>query len=676
MALDYISLNQRLAGHFFRPEFEGRRVFLYVTPDLLAQIAGAAEATQDFVTAIKAGPPGTTRQGLCQRALQTLERWQDRVGTPPPYLGYLGLFVLAAGVEGDFAAHAYYPRLRQLLGEEPLAGQYPSFNRMWELWVDLERWANEDQAGRLGSFKADVAGDWMHVGMPIAQTILTQHERDSLPQIFAECGLDPEMIPTDEQLAQMLIARGHNRLRHRTLQILEFAGNGDATLRDILLQTVLEELEDWDGQYATDQDQERRLSGALRLCCQLDRVAARARITVRCRSAHELPDAGLALRCEPLTSRLVCQDHAFGWSTDLVLSDQMAPVDGAALDWVHGATARNDGGGWVFRLSAAQVRIFEPGNPYAIPGLVECSRPLRKGEFYLVCHSGAAGLIAAWGAAECTSFEEIPINSGLPPGWRMFAASEPRSDEQVRHIFPMLSFNQSLRIRTEGGIHHARNRYFTFAPPHILLDGADIAVTLWGNNTALEESPRNPGTYEIPSDLARPGRLLLESKRTDGAAARRSVYFSDEPLSALIEPPRCDVFGQYSNGIDPDPWVCGTEVSITPQPFAAFFLPELPTTRRVILLGAQPGQVAVLPQDPYPADWHPVWAVPMERRGHAIFCGRGIDKAEPCPAISSDRRQIKRWREILWHWRRRITPPSHGPLARLWERYQEAARNL
>jgi len=167
-------------------------MFLYVTPDVLREIGGSEAAVDDFVTAVKSGPPGTTRQGLCQRALQTFEQWRNRGGLFPPYVGYLAVFVLAAGIEGDFAPHAYYPRLRQLLGEQPAIGQYPSFQRMLTLWDDLERWANEDQKGKLGTFRADIAGNWMYVGLPIAQTILTQHEREGLHCIFADVGLDQE----------------------------------------------------------------------------------------------------------------------------------------------------------------------------------------------------------------------------------------------------------------------------------------------------------------------------------------------------------------------------------------------------------------------------------------------------------------------------------------------------
>ena len=76
----------------------------------------------------------------------------------PPYVIYLGLFVLAAGLEGDFAPHAYYPRLRMLLGDPPATGGLPSFDRMCVLWEDLESWSVRDRRGELGVFQTRIHG--------------------------------------------------------------------------------------------------------------------------------------------------------------------------------------------------------------------------------------------------------------------------------------------------------------------------------------------------------------------------------------------------------------------------------------------------------------------------------------------------------------------------------------
>jgi hypothetical protein len=162
----YLQWNAALAAHFFRSDMAGRPVHLYVTEDLLTELGKLIGlAPQSFVQAVKAGPPWATRQGLCQRALQSLAGWRSRQLSYPPYVAYLALFVLAAGMEGDFAPHAYHPRLRDLLGEESRAA-LPSFDRMLVLWDDLERWSHRDMQGSLGLFTVTIAGNWIHVGLP------------------------------------------------------------------------------------------------------------------------------------------------------------------------------------------------------------------------------------------------------------------------------------------------------------------------------------------------------------------------------------------------------------------------------------------------------------------------------------------------------------------------------
>src|SRR5438132_12245691 len=108
----------------------GKPVHLCVDRDAIVQAGRRFSGdVEGFLSTVKEGPPWATHRGLCQRALQTLEGWRDRDLRYPPYIAYLTLFVLAAGVEGEFAPHAYYPRLRSLLGEGP-GGVLPSFDRM------------------------------------------------------------------------------------------------------------------------------------------------------------------------------------------------------------------------------------------------------------------------------------------------------------------------------------------------------------------------------------------------------------------------------------------------------------------------------------------------------------------------------------------------------------------
>jgi hypothetical protein len=210
-----------------------------------------------------------------------------------------------------------------------------------------------------------------------------------------------------------------------------------------------------------------------------------------------------------------------------------------------------------------------------------------------------------------------------------------------------------------------------------LLDGGDEATTVWAHGIALVPQSETPGTFELPAELARSGKLLFEAKREGEIVARRSIYFSDDPIAPYINTPWCDRFGRcVEQDASEDAITCGPIARGTPPPIEDFFLPHLQTIRRVILLGAKPGQIATWPKEPRPTDWEPVWAVSMERRGAAVFCGTGINQAEPEWREFGDRRRVQHWKEVLWHWRRRISPPTHRGLARLWDRYQQIARVL
>ncbi len=227
MPLSYQGWNDAIAAHFFRPEMAGHTVYLYVTEDVLDELGRPHGATaRDFIAAVKRGPRAVWQAGgLCRKALRCKSLWDKGLWSPrtqyPPYIAYLALFALASGIEGDFAPHAYYPRLRSLLGEDVVAGMYPHFNEMWELWDGLEEWAAVDRAGELGIFTVSIAGSWVHVGIPVAQMLLNEHERRALPPVFAQAGLDPKAPAPDPALAAVLLRYGSDELRRRTREMLD-----------------------------------------------------------------------------------------------------------------------------------------------------------------------------------------------------------------------------------------------------------------------------------------------------------------------------------------------------------------------------------------------------------------------------------------------------------------------
>src|SRR5262249_20809075 len=146
----------------------------------------------------------------------------------------------------EFASQAYYPRLRKLLGEEETEKVYPHFSEMRLLWADLETWTQRDKAGQLGIFEYPTTGRLVNVGVPISQAILTEQERKNLPAIFADGGLDAGIPPADAYLVSVLEQFGDDRLRPRTLRILESPSTNRENY-EVLVETVRDEVVHWDG---------------------------------------------------------------------------------------------------------------------------------------------------------------------------------------------------------------------------------------------------------------------------------------------------------------------------------------------------------------------------------------------------------------------------------------------
>lgn len=679
----YLQWNDAVVEHFFRSEMASRSVYLYVTEELVSELGKRFDGTvADFVSAVKEGPSWVTREGLCQRALQACENWRTRGLTYPPYALYLALFVLAAGVEGDFAPHAYYPRLRLLLGY-PDGGMLPSFDRMLELWDDLERWSVRDRGGGLGMFTARFIGGWIHVGVPIAQRILTDQERAALPEIFSEAGLDPNSPPPEAELARVLRTHSAGRLAARTLDLL--ATRRDEEQYSVLLHTVAEELTDWDGSLQgglPGAPTEARAFGTVRLCLRLDVVAGRAQVTARCRLGREFPQDRLVLASSLLPSPVWCDEFLPGWSIPLLHVDTDRPLDGSELSWMDGALFTDESSRWHFKLAGRPVRVFVEGSGEGLPGLIEVYQIPLSRSFYLLFHTQSWQKLEPWLHDECSGFVEYRVNEGLRPSWRLAKVDRALSDRKICGVMPFLAFPEQLRIRFQGGIRHSRgNTFFAFAPPELSVEGGGGGVVTCQGHVL----PPVPGTerYKLPSNLPRDSRIAIEVKREAEVIARQSLYLSADftwrrpsPLrefdrwgEPVREPahPQVRMAGAAVYGIEKD------SDGFTLAPFMTPWLERRPPSR-VFFVGRAPGQILRWPDEPVPAAWQPVWAVALRKRGHAVYCGNSMEESTPLDEPRGDRKQVRAWKDLLWHHRKRIAAPKRVTLAHLWKRYQEAAR--
>jgi hypothetical protein len=244
--MQYAVWNDMIGRKFFNPNSRDRRVYLHVSEALINALGEPfGVSLQDFVLAVIPKSLRGSPRNICQPTVSCSHNWRRGELEYPPYIGYLAFFILAAGLDGDFAPNAYYPRLRKLLGEQIFSGTYPHFPELRPVWEDLQQWSSVERRGELGLFDAYVPGRFIHVGTPIAQVILTELERKNLPKIFAEAGLEPLSNPSASYLRQCLSRYGSGQLRDRTLRALRLSPSSEEGA--LILSVAAEDLENWDG---------------------------------------------------------------------------------------------------------------------------------------------------------------------------------------------------------------------------------------------------------------------------------------------------------------------------------------------------------------------------------------------------------------------------------------------
>lgn len=677
--MDYLKWNNSIAAHFFKNEMAGRSVHLYVTEELITDIGQESGADfSDFIAAIKTGPHGVTRQGLCVKALQIRDNWQQRELDYPPYIAYLALFVLAAGIEGTFATHSYYPRLRTLLGEEPTTGQYPSFNRMSELWEDLEKWSNQDKSAELGIFNSNSVGNRKHIGLPIAQTLLTEKERRALPAIFAAADLDPISYPAEGAIALLLASHGRKQLRKRTLDLLKETRDSDE-IRQALLEWIIDELRDWDG--TAELSDRTQIYGILRLCCKLDSIAKRATLSLRCSTKHEFPEEDLVLFLEDNYQAFSCSEYSGGLSSPLICESDGKPLVGGEFDLLKGLQVRSADSKWCFKLPASPIRVFVNGDSQGWPGIVEVRQLPTQQPFYLAAHQECLELLTIWGELSCQGFEKLQIIDGLPSGWHLFKAQAACSDELIKQEYPILALPTNVRLELAGGIRLERgNKFFKFAPPKLVLQGGSESIKVFCNNKLLD-CTSGVGIYELPTDTPAETKLLIEARSGEDIIKRCSLLLVENySLPSQSNAQQFDRFGNLLTHADNESaGVAGALVQnvVDFPPFNFNTCLPIQGKQRILFVGKQAGQIVTLPGESLPTDWEPVWAISKGRhRGQVMFCGTNLSDSEPALSKCRNRKKMREWKEILWHDRKIISPPDRQELRVLWKKFQKEAERV
>lgn len=232
-------------------------------------------AVDAFIDALRGDYQITTPRGLTSAARQItpyLSQPTPRPG-PPPFLAALCVTVLAASRmnrDERLSTRAYYQRLCDLLGIDPLDGSQPvaGFKDLVQRGMRLlASWLEHDEAGRRGLLLLPEQPKPVRVGIPISQTLLRGRDRELLGAFFAaheqhlRAGYDPVLL--------LRRWSGHKRLTNHAQGVLV-----DPKLHEPLAAAIRTAVSGWDGTL-TDRAGRRVFPGALRLSAANGQIGLR-----------------------------------------------------------------------------------------------------------------------------------------------------------------------------------------------------------------------------------------------------------------------------------------------------------------------------------------------------------------------------------------------------------------
>lgn len=650
----------------------GNSVYLNVSEALINELGTPASKTRDdFLAALKVGPPGLTGQGrpgyVCDKALKLLQDWREKDFVYPPYIAYLALFVLAANKDGDYSIHAYHPRLRQLLDpNDESKAFFPSFEKTYQLWSDLEQWATKDQQGQLGLFNADIVGNHFHIGLPRGQILLTETELKKLPDFFAAAGLTNDSQPSDNELLSLLVQHGGSALRDQTKYLLQH----DAQAQEIIARIVSDRLWDWDN--TDSRNGQQRSFGSLFLSLEsIDEFAGTVSSRIHLKSRQALSEDRVRFTVDEL--QLFSDLGATTWSNPITRTDTHQAISGDTFAWDRSVKLVDETGRCCFSWVGSPVRIFVNGSAFGVNGMAEVKQLPPEAPFWLAANASARSDIAKWASDSCEGFRQLNVDTGLPSGWGLFAVSKVLDDSKIKAKYPMLALPVGARFQLLDGIAIRGNRYFSFAPPTVAVtyDNSESFVMLC-DGTPLSGYCKEGRTYfELPSENALDRYLRLELQFNGQITQTRYIYLDTQcEVPSTGERFYADSRGQRT---DSKSYIAGPAVhaSTPPCPFALFGMEEVPA--RLYFIGSNPGEICSYARTGYPEDWEPTWCMINGRKIKVFPCEYTAPEHNESACSSKQR---KRWCELLWHRRRRFSLTSADKNTReKWAALRRSAHN-
>ena len=418
----------------------------------------------------------------------------------------------------------------------------------------------------------------------------------------------------------------------------------------------------------------------LRLCIELDSVAGIVKSFIRCKLNHEYPEAGLLL-----DRGLLAEEDVNGWSLPVTTVATGEIFDASELDWRADVTMLCTSPSYRLRLKGYPVRIFTNAMPEGISGLVD-TPALPTGQSFYLCYPEAIwSRLERWATTQCHGFQDLNVSQGLPKSWRLAHVEAAISNQAVPSGLTTLAFQSGLRLLLAGGIRSGNgNNFFNFAPPSVVpVGGASDMAVYWNDEPLLPQG--TDGVYSLPENLPVGTRINIEARSSRSTLAKQSLFLTgDFGLPTGVPEMLVDFTGGSTKPCENKAsiagvYIKGQETALVRSAAEAFEDLEFEIGRiQGFLLGPYPGQIVSWPSEPFPSNWTPRWAVTKRgpKKWAALFIGEMLEETPIESTVIPPHRKIKEWKEVTWHWRKRILFPERPDQKASWRQIQEAARRV
>ena len=569
--MKYLEWNNTIAKYFFNESKNEKEIFLFITKNEIinlgkkAGVAGSDEEIfSDYIQAIK-DPFGTGKSyhpikgAIIQYATWKLEGIETVDHPYPLYIAYLVLFILPLSEKQDssYSLNGYYGPLNDFLIANQIIDpnlnqkvQTRNFLRIDALWHDLEDWSISEKNTELGYLEIRPFKNkhWVHVGLPLSQSIISPAGINNMPQFFNASGLAPYEKLSINKCRGLLVDHGKKylELRQNDINIISEKNN---ELGQSLIRYVITKYREWNGETdKKDHDTGKTKKGftysRLMLCCEYDSVNEKVKFFYRLYSNLDYPED---LEFYYNEEKIPCTVQRNEWSRPL------------PIPFNENLVLKDSLNKWITKFEKKDIRILIPGTNYYLSGWLEADHLSANSKMLLLINHRMKESIEMWGGEfETGNFKKIHLDV-LPENYHIYECENP----DIPHPdIDKISFKSEKRILWKGGVKISGK---TFLPPYlpdieienglgnekVLIDYGD------DNKIDLIKKPVDLPIWEFPNaeDLISNTKfnIRVSGETVSGEKLKGLIYHypsSHKSLDRYTPIKKRDIFGEINNDLE------------------------------------------------------------------------------------------------------------------------------